>query len=81
MMFSSMRRHVVHAEVEEVRVPAATGHERHAGREAFLHVPLEPEEQPAKVQACPAVRQRPGPIRAPALRPNRTLQSRRARSD
>lgn len=75
------RRYVVHAEMEEIRISAATGDEGLAGREALLHVPLEPEEQSAKVQARPAMRERPRPIRALALGANRTVQGRRTRPD
>lgn len=55
-IFIDSRRHVVHAEVEKVRISAPIGHEGRVGREAFLHVPLKPEEQSAKVQARLAVR-------------------------
>jgi len=78
---NSFARYVVHAEMEEVRIAAATSHEGLAGRETLLHVSLEPEEQSAKVQARFAMRQRPGSIRAPAFRSNRALQGCRSRSD
>lgn len=42
--FFNLPRHVVHAEMEKVRIAVATGHEGFAGRETFLYVPFEPEE-------------------------------------
>lgn len=77
----NLRRHVVYAEVEKVRIFTTTGYERCIGREALLHVPFESEEQFAEIQTRLVVRQRPGSIRAFALCPNRALQGCRTRSD
>lgn len=49
IFITNLPRYVVHAEVEEVRIFATTGHEGFARRETLLHVPFEPEEQSAEV--------------------------------
>jgi len=43
-------RHVVHAEVEKVRIVAPIGPQGHDGHQADVHVPAVAEVQPSRLQ-------------------------------